>query len=86
MGFNKLFKREKIYNVVVFKHFQYTTNSIIITDYIKNEKTAIYNKKIERVESEYEKINNNCQFIHNSTDSSCNRTDSFCNISNYKNN
>lgn len=50
MGFNKLFKREKVCNLVVFKHFQYMTNSIMITDYMKNEKSAVYNRKIGRIE------------------------------------
>lgn len=72
MGFNKLFKREKIYNLVVFKHFQYMTNSIMITDYIKNERTVIYNREIERIE-DIGTINNNSEHIYSNADISCNR-------------
>lgn len=85
MGFNKLFKRKKIYNIVVYKEFQYMTNSIIVTDYLNNKKIAVYNKEIERIEKEYGETNNDCKSIYSCSDSNCNRIDSFCNINDYKN-
>lgn len=44
----------------------------MITDYMKNERTVIYNREIERIEDSGT-INNNSEHIYSNADISCSR-------------